>query len=89
MDGITTRMQMAMEKISEANQKISETNIRLINTIRTVCVVMLIAIVIIITGFIAYNQMWIKHVNSLRQGAVVSEVAPGETVSQFGPAEND
>ena len=89
MDGITTRMQMAMEKISEANLKVSETNIRLINTIRSVCVIMLISIVIIISGFIVYNQIWIGHVDSLRKNAVVSEVAPDEAVSQFGPAEND
>lgn len=59
MEGITTRMQIALEKQSAS--------------VRWVCIVMLVTVLLIISGFIVFNQMWLKHVNHVRE-TIVSEV---------------
>ena len=59
MEGITTRMQIALEKQSAS--------------VRWVCIVMLITVLLVIAGFIVNNQMWLKHVNHVRD-SITSEV---------------
>lgn len=72
MDGITTRMQLAIEKVSEANKLFR-------STVRMVCIVMLIVVMVVVGGFILETRTWIGHVNEIRSGVVTSE-----TVSQLG-----
>ena len=74
MDGITTRMQIALEKMAESNRILR-------STVRYVCVTTLAAIIIVVLGFIISNKIWIGHVNTLRG----SEVSASEKVSQLGP----
>ena len=67
MEGITTRMQLALEKQSAS--------------VRWVCIVMLVTVLLIIAGFIVNNVIMINHVNNIRG----SEVSAHETVSQLDP----
>ena len=66
MEGITTRMQIALEKQSAS--------------VRWVCIVMLVTVMLIIAGFIVNNVIMIDHINDLR-----GEVSAYETVSQLDP----
>lgn len=65
MEGITTRMQLALEKQAA--------------TVRWVCLVMLVTVLLIIAGFIVNNVIMINHVNQIRG------VSAHETISQLGP----
>lgn len=78
MEGITTRMQMALEKMADSNRMMSESNRRL-------CTMFIVALVIVVLGFIANNIIMINHVNNIRG----SEVSASETVSQFRPGADD
>ena len=72
MDGITTRMQLAIEKMSEANKMFR-------STVRWVCLIMLIVVLIVVGGFVAETRIWISHVDNLRS----TEVVASETIPQF------
>ena len=74
MEGITTRMQMALEKMAESNRMMSESNRRL-------CRMFIAALVVVVLGFIVNNVIVINHINGIRR----SEVSAHETVSQLGP----
>ena len=71
MDGITTRMQLAIEKMSESNRMFR-------STVRWVCLIMLIVVMVVVGGFIAETKIWIGHCDNLR-----TEVVASETVPQF------
>lgn len=86
MEGITTRMQIAMEKMSDANQMMSEVAKVSNKTVRNVCVTGVVVILLVVLGFVAFSGMWIAHVNNLRASGVVSA---GETVSQLGQGADD
>ena len=64
MEGITTRMQIALEKQSAS--------------VRWVCIVMLVTVLLVIAGFIVNNVIMINHINGIR-----SEVGVHETVSEL------
>lgn len=51
MEGITTRMQIALEKMGESNRAMSESNRRL-------CRMFIAALVIVVLGFIVNNVIW-------------------------------
>ena len=74
MEGVTTRMQTAMEKLAESN--------------RTQSAVSLAIIIIVVAGFIINNKMMIDHVNSIR-GSAASEAVNHETIPQLGPGQGD
>lgn len=76
-DGITTRMQHAIEKMSESNRMFR-------STVRWVCIIMVIVVLIVVGGFLAETKIWIEHVDNLR-----AEVVAGETISQFGNPAGD
>ena len=69
MDGITTRMQLAIEKMSESNKMFK-------NTVRWVCIIMMIIVMIVVGGFLAETRIWIGHVNNLRSEVVAHETIP-------------
>lgn len=62
MDGITTRMQVALEKQSAS--------------VRWVCIVMILTVMLVIGGFIANNVIMIHHINDIRSGVSVHEAVP-------------
>lgn len=74
LEGITTRMQLALEKMADSNRMMSECNRRL-------CTMLIVALVIVVLGFITNNVIMINHVNEIRG----SGVSAHETVSQLGP----
>ena len=80
MEGITTRMQIALEKMSESNRMMSDTNKRLCDTITNHNRMIVVVVLIVVLGFIVNNMVWINNVRTIR-----SEVSAHEEVSQFGP----
>lgn len=70
MEGITTRMQTALEKQSAS--------------VRWVCIVMLLTVMLVISGFIINNVIMINHVNNIR-----NEVSAYEAVSEQRQGAND
>lgn len=62
MDGITTRMQVALEKQSAS--------------VRWVCIVMILTVMLVIGGFIANNVIMIHHINDIRSGVSAYEAVP-------------
>ena len=74
MDGITVRMQTAIEKMAESNKLFR-------STVKYVCIVMILVVLIMASGFIINNVIMINHVNSLRS-SMAGEVVTYETVFQ-------
>ena len=74
LEGITTRMQLALEKMADSNRMMSESNRRL-------CTMFIVALVIVVLGFITNNVIMINHVNEIRG----SGVSAHEEVSELGP----
>lgn len=70
MEGITTRMQIALEKQSAS--------------VRWVCIVMLVTVLLVISGFIVNNVIMINHINDIRSG-----VSASETIPELRPGAND
>ena len=75
MDGITTRMQLAIKKISD--------------TSRMVCITMILVVLIVMAGFIFNNKMMIDHVNNLRSSMTSEAVVTHEAVSEQRPGTGD
>ena len=86
LDGITTRMQMAMESITatskNATEKMAESNRIMKCSIICVCVAMILALLIAIGGTIITIQL--IHENQSRTAASVCEVTAHETLSELG-----
>ena len=76
MEGITTRMQTAMEKMA--------------TTSKYQCIVWLIVIIIVVSGFITMTKLWIDHDNAAR-AAWISEVvtSANETIPEYGQGADD
>lgn len=70
MEGITTRMQIALEKMADSNRMMSESNRRL-------CRMFIAALVIVVLGFIVNNMIWMDRAASARGTA-------GEVVTDAG-----
>ncbi len=66
MEGITTRMQTALEKMNDANRMMSEAAREANKTVRHVSRTYVAVLILVIAGFIVYHAMWIAHVNDLR-----------------------
>ena len=77
MEGITTRMQTALEKMAESNKMLAENNKRQNHT-------WIIVLIIVVLGFIVNNIIMINHVNNIRSG-----VSAYETVLEQRPGAND
>lgn len=88
LDGITTRMQMAMENITQnsknALEKMAESNRAMRSSHRWLCVTLLSVIIIVVSGFVLTTHIWIGHVARI-QASAVSEVSPDEALPEFRP----
>lgn len=84
LDGITTRMQMAMESITQtskdATEKMAESNRIMKTSIICVCVAMILALLIAIGGIIVSIQL--VHNNHSQPAACACEVTANETLSE-------
>lgn len=87
MDGITTRMQMAMDKLSDNNKALRET---MRSIVKWVCIFALIMTLLTVVGLILNNRMWMARENDLARKTVVREVIPdAQEVPQLGSGQND
>ena len=68
MDGITTRMQMSIRKISQCSMLL--------------CLTLILVVLIVVSGFLFNNKMMIDHITDIR-AAQAGEVSHAE-VSQLG-----
>ena len=85
LDGITTRMQMAMESITktskDATEKMSESNRIMKCSIICVCITMILALLISIGGTIVTIEL--IHKNHAQPAACTCEVTDYETLSEL------
>ena len=83
LEGITTRMQLAIEKMAESNRMMSESNRRLCHT-------MIIVVIVMALAFLVNNVIMINHVNNIRS-EVVTDAGAGSTqaVSEPGSRASD
>ena len=87
MEGITTRMQMAMDKLSDNNKALRET---MRSIVKWVCIFALIMTLLTVVGLILNNRMWMTRENDLARQMVVREVIPdAQEVPQLGSGQND
>lgn len=84
MEGITTRMQTALEKMSESNRMMADNAKMMANNNRHQGKVMITVLVIVVLGFIINNIIMINHINDIRNG-----VSAYETVSEQRPCADD
>ena len=93
LDGITTRMQMAMQSMNEnsknAMEKMAESNNHLRNTVKYVCIFAVIIVALVIAGLIVNNSIWFGHVRELRNEMTVNEVIADEEIPQLRSGAND
>ena len=91
LDGITTRMQMAMESITEtsknATEKMAESNRIMTSSIIYVCVAWILSLLIFICGTIITIQL--IHNNHSQPAECACEVTTHETLSQQRPGTGD
>lgn len=77
MEGITTRMQTALEKMSESNRMMADNTRMMADNNRHQGKVMIAVLIIVVLGFIINNIIMINRVNSIR-----NEVSAYEAVSE-------
>ena len=82
MEGITTRMQLALEKMAESNRMMSDTNKRLCGALRAMCWTMIIVVIIVVMGLITDHQLCTRDGNKTGTSEVVTDAGAGtaETV---------
>ena len=85
MEGITTRMQLALEKMSESNRMMAENNKRMCGMVSLVCVTMILSLLIMGAVFLIKDRFDMDNTNQIRG----SGVSASETVSQQRPGADD
>ena len=79
MEGITTRMQIALEKMADSNRQMSETNKRLCSALRAMCVTMILVVIIVALGFIADHQLTVRNGVNEKASEVVTDAGARAT----------
>lgn len=74
-EGVTTRMTLAIKSIR--------------TIAKWVCIMAVVMVLLTAVGLIINNRLWMTYTNQLRQEARISEVIPGEAVSQPGSGAAD
>ena len=82
MEGITTRMQMAMDKLSEANKMLR-------SIVKWVCAFAIVMVILLATSLLLNNRMWMAREGNLISQFGVSEVIPSAEVPQSGSGAHD
>ena len=75
MEGITTRMQIALEKMAESNRMMSDTNKRLCGALRAMCWTMIVVVIIVAMGIIADHQLCARDGNKTGASEVVTDAS--------------
>lgn len=91
MEGISTRMTLAMEKMADSNRMMSETNKRLCSALKTMCATMIVVVIIVVLGFIADRQLWNRNETNVQASEVVTDAdtESAQTVPQPGSRSSD
>lgn len=94
LDGITTRMQMAMQSMNENSknsmERMAESNKHMQKCNMALCVTMIVVVLIIILGSIVTTSIWMGRVKDLRAEIAATEVvSAGATLPQFGSGQGD
>ena len=94
LDGITTRMQMAMQNMNECSQnamaRMAESNEHMRKSNLALCVTTIIVVLIVILGSIVTTSIWMGKVENLRDEIAATEVvSAGATLPQFGSGQGD
>lgn len=70
VEGMMTRMDMAMEKLKASSadslEKMENANKRLLSSLRTVCIALVLAVIIFVVGYTINNNNWIRFVEQLK-----------------------
>lgn len=82
MEGITTRMQMAMDKLSDNNKALR-------SIVKWVCAFALIMSILTVIGLLLNNRMWMDRERTATLQPSVREVIPDAEIPQLGPGQND
>ena len=93
LDGITTRMQMAMQNMNESSknamEKMSESNNHMRKCNLTLCITLILVVLIVIFGSIVTTSIWMGRITDLREALTVSEVKADEEIPQLRYGENN
>ena len=84
MEGISTRMTMALDKMAESNKMMAASNRRL-------CVTMILVVIIVVLGFIADRQLLIRNGTTVGSSEVVTDAGAdsSQRLSEPRPRTND
>lgn len=61
LEGITTRMQLAIEKMAESNRQMSESNRRLCEVLKIMCATVIAVVVIVAMCLTVNNRLWMTR----------------------------
>ena len=75
MEGISTRMTLALEKMADSNRQMSETNKRLCAALRAMCVTMIVVVIIVAGSLIADHQLCIRNETNVQASEVVTDAS--------------
>lgn len=91
MEGISTRMTLALEKMADSNRMMSETNKRLCAAIRAMCVTMILVVIIVAAAIIVDHQLCNRQNTNATASEVVTYAGAksAPAVSQPGPRAAD
>ena len=73
LEGITTRMQLAIEKMAESNRMMSESNRRLCGVLKFMCATVIAVVIIVAVSLTINNHLWMKREGTTQRNTI-SEV---------------
>ena len=75
MEGITTRMQLALEKMSDSNRMMAENNKRMCGMVSLVCITMILSLLIMGAVFLIKDRLEMDNINQIRGSGVSASEA--------------
>ena len=64
LEGITTRMQLAIEKMAESNRMMSESNRRLCGVLGYMCAMIVAVVIVVAVSLTVNNHLWMMREQS-------------------------
>lgn len=61
LEGITTRMQLAIEKMAESNRMMSESNRRLCGVLKFMCATVIAVVIVVAVSLTVNNHLWMNR----------------------------
>lgn len=90
LEGITTRMQLAIEKMAESNRMMSESNRRLCGVLKFMCATVIAVVIIVALGLTFNNHIWMVREEKAGKNTTSEVVTDAgadidAAISQSGP----